>query len=442
MQTLNITTEQYLVALMIFIVAFIVIQTPSVYMLKKFRPSRWMALMMLCWGAMTMLLASVQKFGSLVAVRFLLGAFESGLFPGQIYLLTFWYKPEERAVRIALIVACSSLGGAFGGAIAYGIGRVNGAGGLEGWRWLFLIEGAPSCIAATLCALFFPDYPETVSWLSDEERGLATERIKGVASVGSDKITWKETKATLMDWRLYMHYVAYISISVPFSSNSLFTPTIVAGLGFKGLNAQFFTVPPYAIAFVVTVAVAWFADRNEARSIATACSMIVAGVSFIVQGTCIMHQLAPPRGSLRINECYRNRSTTARRIQGAIWFPGVRPFVLILVHPSLLELADGKFEEHRGRDAGRAAECRVRPVRTDYRSVESYTNILIAGDVQVLIRVTGVYIYKDSEAPGFPTGHFTNAGFLIGGAILIASLRFVYVYRNKRLGPGERQWRL
>ena len=122
LQTLNISNQQYLVALMIFIVAFTIIQTPSNYMLKKYRPSRWMALMMLCWGAMTMLLGAVHNFSSLVAVRFFLGAFESGLFPGLVYVLTFWYRPEERAVRIAIIVASSSLGGAFGGAVAFAIG--------------------------------------------------------------------------------------------------------------------------------------------------------------------------------------------------------------------------------------------------------------------------------------------------------------------------------
>ena len=284
-QTLKISSQQYRVALMIFIVAFTIIQTPSNYMLKKFRPSRWMALMMFCWGAMTMLLAAVKNYSGLVAVRFFLGAFESGLFPGQVYILTFWYRPEERAIRIALIVACSSLGGAFGGAIAYGIGKsLNGVHGLEAWRWLFLIEGAPSSFAAILCALFFPDCPETVSWLSDEERELATQRIKGVASLGSDKITWKEAKATLMDWRLYAHYIAYISTSVSFSSNSLFAPTIVAGLGYTGLDAQLFTVPPYAIGFAVTITVAWLADRYEARSLATFCSMIVGAMSFLVEG--------------------------------------------------------------------------------------------------------------------------------------------------------------
>lgn len=286
LQTLNISNQQYLVALMIFIVAFTIIQTPSNYMLKKYRPSRWMALMMLCWGAMTMLLGAVHNFSSLVAVRFFLGAFESGLFPGLVYVLTFWYRPEERAVRIAIIVASSSLGGAFGGAIAFAIGRnLNGTRGLEAWRWLFLIEGVPSCIAALFCALLFPDYPETVRWLSDDTRALAKRRLDGVAaSHGGDKITWADSRATLCDWRLYAHYIAFISSSVAFSSNSLFAPTIVAGLGYTGIDAQLFTVPPYAVAFFVTITVAWVSDRYEMRSLGTFCSLLIAGVSFVVEG--------------------------------------------------------------------------------------------------------------------------------------------------------------
>lgn len=65
---------------------------------------------MLGWGLMTMVLGAVNNFAGLVVVRFLLGAFEAGLFPGIIYCLTFWYKPDERALRAALILACATLG--------------------------------------------------------------------------------------------------------------------------------------------------------------------------------------------------------------------------------------------------------------------------------------------------------------------------------------------
>jgi len=86
---------------MIFIVAYTIFETPSNYMLKRFRPSRWLALLMFSWGALTMILGSVSNFGGLAAVRFLLGAFEAALFPGMVYYLTFWYASLSFAMHIS-----------------------------------------------------------------------------------------------------------------------------------------------------------------------------------------------------------------------------------------------------------------------------------------------------------------------------------------------------
>ncbi|CAE6466106.1 unnamed protein product, partial [Rhizoctonia solani] len=120
MKSLNLTNNQYLIALQTFLIAYTVFETPSNYFLKVFRPSRWIALLMFLWGSITMILGAVQNYAGLTAVRFLLGVSEAGLFPGLVYLFTFWYRPEERSLRIALVWASATLAGAFGGAIAYG----------------------------------------------------------------------------------------------------------------------------------------------------------------------------------------------------------------------------------------------------------------------------------------------------------------------------------
>ena len=161
---------------------------------------------------------------------------------------------------------------------------MNSVRGLEAWRWLFILEGLPSCACALAVFLLYPDFPETASWLTPAERALAAARIAGEASLGHAAITWADARATLRDWRLYLHYLVYVAISVPFSSISLFAPTIVAGLGYEGLQAQLFTVPPYAVAFVVTVAVAWQADKREMRSWGAFWSLLIAGVAFLLQG--------------------------------------------------------------------------------------------------------------------------------------------------------------
>jgi hypothetical protein len=162
---------------------------------------------MFSWGAITIGLGAVHNYGELSGVRFLLGTVEAGLFPGLVYYLTFWYRVSERSLRVALILASATLAGAFGGAIAYGVGQMNGAHGLSAWRWLFFIEGAPSCASAILVWFFLPDYPETAHWLSSEEKELAKERLALEGSHGeASGLTWEEAKKTLVDWRLYAHY--------------------------------------------------------------------------------------------------------------------------------------------------------------------------------------------------------------------------------------------
>ncbi|CAL1702610.1 unnamed protein product [Somion occarium] len=357
-QVTQMSEQQYLIALMIFLISYTIFETPSNYMLKKLRPSRWLAFLMLGWGAMTMIL---------------------GLFPGIIYCLTFWYKPEERALRVAFILACATLGGAFGGAIAFAVGHMNRVGGLQAWRWLFILEGASSCAFAVLTFFFFPDFPETETWLSSEEHHMARD------------------KDTLTDWRLYLHYFVFVSISVPFSSISLFAPTIVSGLGYEGLDAQLFTLPPYALAFVVTDAVAWYSDRQEKRSWGTFSCLLLAGISFLVQGA------LPP--------------TSFKARYGMLCVAVSFSFASI---PPLLSWL-------------------MANLRSTGASTLAIPLNVTTGQIGQFI---GIYIFKASEAPGYPTGHYTNAAFLIAGAVVALMLRRVYIRRNKALGPQDRAWRL
>lgn len=146
-----------------------------------------------------------------------------GLFPGLVYYLTFWYRTEERSIRVAFILASATLAGAFGGAVAYGVGHMNGTQGLSAWRWLFILEGIPSVLSAVPVYFFLPDYPETASWLSQEERELAIRRLAVEGSHGYGKsLTWKSAKETLCEWRLYAHY-AVSSFSKKTKKKSLFT---------------------------------------------------------------------------------------------------------------------------------------------------------------------------------------------------------------------------
>lgn len=197
---------------------------------------------MLSWGATTMGLGGVHNYAQVTGLRFLLGVMEAGLFPGFVYYLTFWYRNSERSMRVALILASATLAGAFGGAIAYGVGHMNGAHGLSAWRWLFIIEGAPSCASSVLVWFFLPDYPESAHWLNAEEKELAAERLRLEGSHGNaSAMSWGDAKAVLMDWRLYAHYAVCLIHGAPGTCREL---TVETGV-FWHLHAVFESLSLY-----------------------------------------------------------------------------------------------------------------------------------------------------------------------------------------------------
>ena len=132
--------------------------------------------------------------------------------PGIVYLITIWYRHNERAVRIALVIAFCNLAGAFGGAIAYGIGHVNGAAGLEGFRWLFIIEGLVTLLSVLPTLLVLPDYPARARWLSPADRRFAEDRLRARGGgYNREHATRREVLETFFSPRMLAHYFAYVS---------------------------------------------------------------------------------------------------------------------------------------------------------------------------------------------------------------------------------------
>ncbi|KAK0750191.1 major facilitator superfamily domain-containing protein [Schizothecium vesticola] len=390
MQTeIHATAYQFNIALMIFLVGYAIFEVPSNILLKKLRPSRWLAFLMFSWGAITIGLGGVTSFAATTGVRFLLGVFEAGLFPGLVYYLTFWYKTDERSVRVAFILASATLAGAFGGAIAYAIGHMNGARGLSAWRWLFIIEGVPSCLSALLVWFFLPDYPE--EHLKGRYREIALARLRVEGSKSHDRsMTKQDAINTLKDWRLYGHYAIYFGVGVPFSSLSLFAPSITAGLGFTDLRAQLMTVPPYAVAYVTQILVSWSADHFNARGLHTAVFALVGAIGFMASALLPADAYTPRYG------CFIVAAAGA----------------FACIPPMLGWLTSNVYS-------------------TAAVGLAVAINVSFGAGIG---QMPGVWIYKADEAKiGYPTGHWVNAGMLLFVSVGATGLRLYYGWRNKKL---------
>ena len=149
---------------------------------------------------------------------------------------------EERSVRIAFVLASATAAGAFGGCIAYGVGHLNGASGLQGFRWLFIIEGLLTVTCVLLVLFFLPDYPSTATFLTEDDKKFVQARI-AVRGGGFMKqhATKQEVLETCFSPRMMAHYFAYLCDCVPLGSLTFFSPTIVNGLGYTSVEAQLMT---------------------------------------------------------------------------------------------------------------------------------------------------------------------------------------------------------
>jgi sugar phosphate permease len=186
---------------------------------------------------------------------------------GQAVALYFsyWYTKSEISKRVALFIGAGALAGAFGGLISFGVAKIAHP-KIEKWRVLFLIEGCPSVVLAICVFIFLPSRPQTSRYLNEQERTLAHTRLNADSlNEGNSGIDWRGVRHAFLDWKTYTIAIAYSCMNLTLGSVSGFLPTIVKGLGYTNAQAQLYTVPPYAVAFVFTMLLSTFSDKLRSR---------------------------------------------------------------------------------------------------------------------------------------------------------------------------------
>tara|TARA_R110002003_G_scaffold3_26_gene177 strand:+ start:5366 stop:6616 length:1251 start_codon:yes stop_codon:yes gene_type:complete len=280
---LKLTSNQYSIALVVFFVTYVVFEPPSNMLLVRFKPSIYLPVIMVIWGGLTCVMAVIQDFKHLVVLRILVGVFEAGFAPGILLIISSWYKKEEQSKRFGIYMSAAILSGAFGGLLAGAItGGMEGTGGLRGWRWLFIVEGVATIVWAICASFILLDFPANTKRLTERERAIAIARLRGggvQTHVEGEERMGKALsfKLAIMDWRTIGFILGYMvrslfygnintptnmsQVIVGSSTLSYFYPTLVNGLGYTStVQAQYMTVPIYAVAFVCTAITTYYAD--------------------------------------------------------------------------------------------------------------------------------------------------------------------------------------
>ena len=119
----------------------------------------------------------VRSATAFYALRFALGAAEAGFFPGIIYCLTRWFPARDRARAIAGFMTAVVIAGVVGGPVSGALLSLDGAGGLAGWQWLFVVEGLPAVVLGFIVLRALPEQPSDARWLTPAEQLALTTQL-------------------------------------------------------------------------------------------------------------------------------------------------------------------------------------------------------------------------------------------------------------------------
>jgi MFS transporter, ACS family, tartrate transporter len=249
----------------IFSIGYVIFGVPSNLALARFGARRWLAAIMIVWGVLSAATMFIESASAFYALRFLLGAAEAGFFPGIILFLTWWFPERERTRVLALFFTAIAVAYVAGGPLSGGLLELDGFLGLDGWQWLFLIEGLPAIVLGWVTLRFLDDRPEQAEWLEPDERlFLAAEvarehELREAASVGG-------LRAALRSGQLCLLSLVYFVVIAAGFGLTFFVPDLVQDrTGYSDFEVGVLAAIPYGVATAVMLVVAGRAERAPSR---------------------------------------------------------------------------------------------------------------------------------------------------------------------------------
>lgn len=255
-------------------------------------------------------------------------------------------------------------------------------------------EGIFTTVVALLSYFFIINYPSTATFLTADEKAFVLARLKAdTDATRNEPFLWSEVAKAAKDPKCYLYGLAFHTMSLPLYTLSLFMPTIISALGYTAAQAQLLTVPPYAVATVLTIAVAIWSERVQKRA-----PFIMGSVGIAIIGYIIL--------------------LTAKTSQPGVSYVGTI-FAAAGIYPATAIVLSWPAN-----------------------NVSGQTKRATANAMQISIgnlgAVLGTQLYRPSTSPRFYLGHGFAIGYLAANLVVVGVLWWVLKRENARKMAGER----
>ena len=262
----------------VFFISYVALQIPGAMLAQRWSARGTICASMIVSGLLTALTAVVHTPAQLYLARFLLGAAEASFFPAVIVYLSHWFIHEDRAKATSNFMAAIPVSLVIASPVAGWILGHNWF-AIEGWRWLFFLEGIPAILLGTVAFFFLTDRPSQGHWITAEQRQwisrkLEQEKPLSRQSVSIGQALRSRTVLVLTTVAFLQYFIGYSVI--------FWLPTILKDQsGFSDLQVGLFGAVPYVVALFAMLFNGWHSDKGRERRWHAAFPLFIGAVGFL-----------------------------------------------------------------------------------------------------------------------------------------------------------------
>jgi ACS family tartrate transporter-like MFS transporter len=266
----------------LFFLGYCLFEIPSNLILERVGARLWIARILIVWGLVSMATMFIVGPMSFYILRIILGIAEAGFFPGMVLYLTYWVPAAERARTNALFMTAAPVSVMIGAPVSEALLALDGRLGLQGWQWLFLVEGFPAVVLGVMAWWFLTDRPEQAHWLRPDQRVwlagvMARERADRAARQHVSDLR------TLMSGKLWLLCVVYFMNTLAGYGIFLWLPRILRDVSdYRGAALSGITMIPFTAALVGMVLIGRHSDRTGERKLHVAACALTAATGLVL----------------------------------------------------------------------------------------------------------------------------------------------------------------
>ncbi len=279
----GISERMYALGAGLFFVSYSLCGFPSNLILHRIGAKIWIAFLMVSWGAVSMATMFVNGASMFYALRLLLGVTEAGFFPGIIYYLTCWFPGRVRGQILGVFYLGVPLALILGGPLSGALLDLPRTSTLQGWQWMFLVEGFLAVGLGIFAFLYLDDRPAGSRWLPEDERRALQDELtceeQHRRSTGPSDLP-----SMLRDRGVLRFLLIYALIQMSTYGAVFYLPAEVSALIHKpeGFAVGLVSAIPWAVALVAVYFLPRVADRLRKHRQLAALTLLAAGCASLV----------------------------------------------------------------------------------------------------------------------------------------------------------------